>query len=83
MYDNCVSVFGIAFYTIASVIKEYILIVVIINYQIKTKVRNYIENTPFNKIFFKVLTPGILEFFLNSGNSGYKIFLIKLLDPLF
>jgi len=83
MYDNYVSVFGITLCTIVSIAKKYILIAAIINYQIGAKARNYIENTSFSKILFKVPTLGISGLFLNSENSEYKTFLIGPLNLLF
>jgi len=44
MYNNCINIPKTALYTIANIAKKYILITIVINYQIRAKTRNYIEN---------------------------------------
>ena len=83
MYNKLRNILKIALYIIVSITKEYILIIVIINYQIRIKIRIYIENTSFNKIFSKILIFGISKLFPNSGNLKYEIFLISLFNLLF
>ena len=80
MYNNYISVSKTALCTIANIAKKHILITTAINYQTKTRARNYIENTPSNKIPPKVPTLRISGLFPNPENLGYKILLIKLLD---
>ena len=83
MYNNYINVPKTALYTIANIAKKHILIATAINYQTKAKACNYIENTSFSKILFKVPTPRTSELLPSPENSGHRILLIGLSNPLF